>query len=181
MLWRMVYVDRDYEDDYPTCELTYVALNCFHKSQPAEDVTAALDLTPTRLEPIGWQRSPRTKPRDDTHWSLSSEGRIQSRDFRRHLDWLLDQLEPQERTLVALQHDGWSMNVSVYWLSRLGHGGPELWPRQMASLAAMNLQIWFDVYFADVDDRPLAPGELTIDFQRAASHWRRFGAGESKN
>src|SRR5207253_2980971 len=76
-------------------------------------------------------------------WFLSSEGVVQSRDARRHIDWLLDQLEPASRALQKLQTAGCWMEISCYWLSRSGHGGPTLSPYQMSRLAALRLEIEF--------------------------------------
>jgi hypothetical protein len=39
------------------------------------------------------------------------------------------------------------MRVNCVWWSAAGHGGPTLWPEQMAALAALNLECSFDVYF----------------------------------
>jgi hypothetical protein len=48
---------------------------------------------------------------------------VDSRDFRRHLDWLLDQLDGRTESLLALQESGWTAYASVYWLSRSGTVG----------------------------------------------------------
>ncbi|MCB9870150.1 MAG: DUF4279 domain-containing protein [Planctomycetes bacterium] len=81
-------------------------------------------------------------------WFLSSETHVESRDARRHLDWLLDQLEPASTPLHQLIRDGANADVSCYWLSVGGHGGPALSPSQMLRLGRLELCCWFDVYFA---------------------------------
>lgn len=56
---------------------------------------------------------------------LSSEGRVDLRDLRRHLDWLLDLLEPAAAPLLELQRvPGLTMRIHNVWWSAQGHGGP---------------------------------------------------------
>jgi hypothetical protein len=65
---------------------------------------------------------------------------------RRHLDWLLDQLLPLKATLDSLRADGASLDVSCFWVSAFGHGGPEVAPAQAAKFATLDLSFWFDFY-----------------------------------
>ena len=44
------------------------------------------------------------------------------------------------------------MTVNCIWYSRSGHGGPTLWPEDMADLARLNLECTFDVYFLSDDE-----------------------------
>lgn len=172
--------EREYHDDYSGCASTYVALIARHWSEPASRVTEALELTPTREQ----EARPRIERPGDVPmaakmhvWQLSSESFVQSRDFRRHLAWLLAHLDDRHPALDHLRERGWQTDVSVYWLSRHGHGGPSLWPEQSAALGKLGLEIWFDVYFDESPEasNPMAPGELTQNFQRLTRHWRRFG------
>lgn len=48
MLESMWDDDREYNDDYATCERTYVTLCVYHESQPSASVTEALGLVPDR-------------------------------------------------------------------------------------------------------------------------------------
>ena len=90
---------------------------------------------------------------------------------------MLEMLEGKDPEIETLRAAGWDMDVSVYWESRHGHGGPALWPEQSARLGALGLEIWFDIYFHDGDDleQPMGDGELTQNFRRLTRHWRRFG------
>jgi hypothetical protein len=115
-----------------------------------DEVSRFLDLAPTRSVTRG-------KPIVDgpsmgvvsklNGWFLSTEERVDSKDLRRHLDWLLDALSRHHDRLLALQAmpDVW-MDVSCYWLSKSGHSGPTLSPKQMRSLCDLNLEVWFDCY-----------------------------------
>ena len=56
-------------------------------------------------------------------WFLSSEGRVTSRDCRRHIDWLVEQIAPHRDALRALLRDGTRADVSCFWVSASGNGG----------------------------------------------------------
>ena len=172
-------VNREYDDDYLGCARTYVGFTVRHWTASSEDVTATLGVEPTDLtaarrreEQPGIALAARPNS-----WHFSTATLSESRDFGRHLDILLETIGDKSDELSALRSRGWAMDISVYWLSRHGHGGPALWPDQSASLGQLGLEIWFDIYFDDSEDldRPLGPGELTQNFRRAARHWRKFG------
>jgi hypothetical protein len=72
--------------------------------------------------------------------------------MRRHLDWLLSRIEPRADAIHALRSDGCCMDVSCFWVSASGHGGPSVLPAQMGPLARLGLELWFDVYLGDGQD-----------------------------
>ena len=130
-----------YLDDYATCAETYATVRIYTGKISPEFVTAALGLQPTKLLRLG---------KDDSRlngWLFSSKGSIESRDLRRHLDWLLERLVNQHAELRRLQSNPevW-MDVLCYWRSSQGHGGPTLSPKQTKMLADLNLEIGFDLY-----------------------------------
>ena len=134
--------------NYQSCELTYVELLVYPTS-PADTITSMLDIPPTSkqdkgdlvVNSHGNEREAKT-----TYWSLSSQGKVLSKDVRHHLTWLLEQLTRKELALARLQkQDGLRMTVNCVWWS-LGSGGPTLWPEQMAALAKLNLECTFDIY-----------------------------------
>jgi hypothetical protein len=93
-------------------------------------------------------RSRRAKPAQINGWFLTSKFAVVSRDTRRHLDWLLDHLAGREDALKLLQSEGCRMDICCFWASASGHGGPTLSPHQLKRLAALDLEIWFDVYLS---------------------------------
>jgi len=144
-----------YDDDYATCLRTYATLCVYPEGIDPTEITKRLG-----LEPSTWQRRGELSRRTDggppslaplDGWFLSSKDRVDSRDSRRHLDWLLDRLKPQSDVLLRLQDQGCRMTVSCYWLSRYGHGGPTLPSLQMKRLADLNLELLFDFYDAGED------------------------------
>jgi len=80
-------------------------------------------------------------------WLLSSKGTVDSLDVRRHVDWLLERIFDRRTELIALQSQpGVWMDFFCYWRPRDGHSGPSLSPKQMKTLADLNLTIGFDCY-----------------------------------
>jgi hypothetical protein len=88
-------------------------------------------------------------------WSISSEGKVSSKDLRDHLDWLLNVLEGRRDGLFRLQAmPDVRMNVLCVWWASEGGGGPVLWPEQMQGLAMLNLECAFDFqYYGDKEER----------------------------
>lgn len=86
-------------------------------------------------------------------WFLSSETHVVSKDLRRHLDWVLDQIEPAASSLRALGNaPGVRIEIYCSWWSATGNGGPTLSPPQFRRLADLGLECVFEVMsFPDED------------------------------
>ncbi|OAI39164.1 hypothetical protein AYO38_08045 [bacterium SCGC AG-212-C10] len=159
-------MDADYDDAYPTCEGTHATVRMYHDADSPDDVTRALGVEPSQMQ--------RSDGRVPSAWLLQSEDEVTSRDLRRHIDWILARLSHcASRDFDLLFSHGWTGDVSCFWVSKSGHGGPTLNPVQMARLGALGLRVSFDIYGAEPHDRPLDRGELTSDFNRARRHWFR--------
>lgn len=133
--------------DHATCQATHATLRIYPESLDPVDVTARLGIEPTRCQRRGEPLKPGGRPAKLHGWVLSSEGVVDSRDVRQHLDWLLSALVPRAEALLALQAEGCRMDVSCFWVSASGHGGPTVRPDQMGALARLKLQLGFDVHF----------------------------------
>lgn len=142
-----------YDDGYGTCLETRCELRIYPGDLEPQEVSRQLGIEPTLVNVAGRVRVnslglERTIPKNG--WFLSSEADVDSLDLRRHLDWLIHRLKPAGESLKRLQQvPSVSMNVTCAWYSRSGHGGPTLWPEQMAALAALGLECGFDVYFVE--------------------------------
>lgn len=134
----------EYNDDYPTCASTCATLRIYPGSISPDEITARLHVAPSSTQNAE-ARPPGVKD-CASGWFLTSEDAIASKDVRRHLDWILDQIGDKATVFASLRDDGVCADISCYWLTASGHGGPSLWPRQMAVLAALGLEIWFDFY-----------------------------------
>ncbi len=151
------------DDSDPSCERTDATLAIYHVDPTL--VTEKLSVTPTSSQGIGVARvMPSGKEVIGTtnSWLLSSEKEVISKDLRRHLDWLLDRLEPTGAQLRELQQfPGAKMTIWCVWWSAVGRaGGPTLWPEQMDRLARLNLEIGFTfAYYGDDDEKGMPPQE----------------------
>lgn len=138
-----------YDDDYPTCARTYCSLSIHHDERDPEPITALLGLQPTRTQTKG-----RTVTRPGgkvftppvSLWTVSTKGVVDSRDFRRHLDWLLDRLVGKDDALAVLRSDGHRAVVWCYWATAEGHGGPMVPAAMMRRLGQLEIELWFDFY-----------------------------------
>ena len=132
-------------DDYPTCEKTYVTLRVYHDSADPSQISSALGIEATDQQRRGesYERRGVSRTYPLSGWFLRSKDHVESYDSAKHLDWLLQQLQPHRETLKELHSQGWRMDIACFWDSHSGHGGPDLLQR----LAAMGIELWFDVYF----------------------------------
>jgi hypothetical protein len=113
----------------------------------AIDATSAVSVKPI-AEPLGCDRFRLGKLNG---WFLSSEGRVESRDPRQHLDWFFDRIESIRAKLIPLLQAPdvraevstivWSKNGSHLLLT---HG-------DVSKLAALGIPVWFS-YAAYGDD-----------------------------
>ncbi|MEO1283110.1 MAG: DUF4279 domain-containing protein [Pseudomonadota bacterium] len=137
-----------YSDDYPTCVATHSSLRIFSERLTPDEITAALEQKPTRSFTRGDLFGKNNQLRKTTGWLYSTEKLMKSRDTRRHLDQILAVLKGKQTSLDKLVSDGCSVDVMSFWLS-IGHGGPIIEPEQMHQFSALNIRVWWDVYFDD--------------------------------
>lgn len=132
-----------YNDDYKTCSTTYATLRIIGLSP--DEVTLRLGLSPTDSFVRGDVRN--AAPMRHDGWFLSSKDAVDSKDVRRHLDWILDQLATQRDALRVLVDHGAKIDITGYWVSAHGHGGPIISAVQLKKLADLEIDVSFDVYF----------------------------------
>ena len=137
--------------DYPTCECCFTTLYIETGDVDPNRVSEILNLQPTSIQIRGEARanmfSRRINPLNG--WSFSSEGFVESKDLRKHLDWLFDNLSDRKTEIECLRQLGCDLRVSCYWLSKAGHGGPTLSKSQIKSLAEFEFDICLDIYFVE--------------------------------
>jgi len=146
-----------YVDNYETCERTLAELRIYSNVIAPTEISRRLGLRPSSSVEKGQvpavTRTGRSNVGQTNSWILSSDGKMTSRDARRHLDWLLDQLEPVKAELVVLQDtNDVQMHVMCIWWSAFGHGGPIFWPSELLRLSALNLELEID--FAHFGSEP---------------------------
>jgi hypothetical protein len=143
-----------YDDDYASCEETYVTLRVYSDDIDPEAISARLGITPSKSQVRGSHPPTTAAPVvPKAHgWFLSSKGHVQSRDSRRHIDWLLDHLEPALPALRELLAHGARADISCFWVRAWGHSGPTLSQPQLARLAATGLDFFYDIYSGGSED-----------------------------
>lgn len=140
----------EYNDGYDTCATTYATFRAYTGEVEPDEVSRLLGMNPTGSVTQGKMivNGPaKGKISKLNGWFLSTKGQIDSKDLRRHLDSLLEILAAHGDELQTLQAmPNVTTDVSCYWLSKSGHSGPTLSPKQMRMLCQLNLEIWFDCY-----------------------------------
>jgi hypothetical protein len=142
----------EYNDSYPTCSRTWVTLCIFLPDTIRPDeITQKLGVQPSKTHMTGevYKGKVRNWP---TAWFLESAERVESKDVRRHVDWVLEQVEPKAEIFSQLQSDGAEIHLSCFWGSATGQGGPMLDPKLLKRIALLNIGITFDIYFEGDDD-----------------------------
>jgi len=136
-------------DDNPDIDRAVAELRVYPGAMGPGEVSKRLGVAPTETLTIGQPVKPESERRANCNgWFLTSEGRVGSKDIRRHLDWLIDELRPAREALLALQKEP---NVRMFvfcaiWTNGQG-GAATLWPEHMRALADLNLECSFE--FAD--------------------------------
>ena len=140
----------EYNDAYDTCAETYATFRAYTGEVEPDEVSRLLGMKPTgsvtqgKVIVTGPSKGKISKLNG---WFLSTKGQVDSKDLRRHLDSLLEALTAHSDQLLTLQGmPNVTTDVSCYWLSKSGHSGPTLSPKQMRMLCQLNLEIWFDCY-----------------------------------
>lgn len=136
----------DYDDQFPTCLKTYATLRIFSNDIPAEEISTSLGVTPSTCFNKGEGFGSRGLKRKLNGWFLTTEGILESKDCRRHLDWVLASIESKKDKFIELREKLVEVDITCFWLSG-GQGGPIISSLQMKQLGALEIDIWWDVYF----------------------------------
>ena len=144
------------DDSYPSCVRTNASLLVYTKSSSPDVVTERLGHQPTSIHYKGQRirnSYGRERQTNTNLWALSSHGRVESMDLRRHINWVTSQVLPVARELKALLAEAdMRALISCNWWSRTGLGGPLLSPDQMRAIADLELECGLDVMFMEGDD-----------------------------
>lgn len=137
---------QDYDDDNKYCLRTYSTLRIFTGEGSPDAVSQQLTVAPTRI----WHRESdeTVVARNRNGWFLTSRGAVESRDTRRHIDWLLQVLAGHSDYLRGIREAGGDTNIICFWhAAGLSEGGPSLTPTQMALLAELGVAVSWNIYF----------------------------------
>lgn len=153
----------DYSDEYSACSETFSTLRVYHDSISPSEVTARLGIRPTRQTVKGEKRGKSSKIFANNGWFLESSKSVDSRDSRRHIDWIVDQLWNKKEEIPKMLQEGFKIDISSFWVSTSGNGGPTISPYQMARLADLQIEVWWDIYFSDDDSIRIEEAEQPVD------------------
>ena len=118
-------------------------------------LTPVDDLDATCLETWAELRLRTPDRSGSTETLLSSRGKVDSRDLRTHLDWLLGEIADRSQISAELRRSPSRAEVFCPWL---GDGGPTIWPAQVRAIAALGLDLALDYTYVDVFSNE-APGD----------------------
>ena len=118
-----------YYDDYESCLKTYITLRIYTKEIDPNYVTNFLDIEPSEVIIKGQKRKTSVNG-----WFLSSEEKISAKDCRKHFDWLISIIYSKKEQLDELRKNGFDIDISCYWGSMYGSGGPTLSSYQLVNL-----------------------------------------------
>ncbi|POS00575.1 uncharacterized protein DUF4279 [Flavobacterium croceum DSM 17960] len=136
-----------YNDNYETCAETYVTLRIYSDEQSPNELTEYLGIQPSKTHVKSQKNELQTnKSIEHNGWFLTTDGKVNSKDSRRHIDFLADKLLPINFKIKELISKGAKIDISCYWLSENGQGGPTLSPQQLSKLGSLGLDFWFDIY-----------------------------------
>jgi Domain of unknown function (DUF4279) len=134
-----------YDDSYPTCDETYVTLCMYPKEVDPREISKWLGLEPSSIQICG-ETKIGSRAVQINAWFLSSKGKVNSKDSRRHLDWVLDQIGGKDKVLNAILEKGTKANLCCFWRTKHGHGSPVQSPDQMRKIGKLGLELWYDFY-----------------------------------
>ncbi len=140
-------------NDYPSCLETRATLRIYSKTVSPIEITRRLGIEPTHSQNIG---EPLHKDKIKINgWFLSSKGHVKSHDSRKHVDWIFKRIGNKTKVLKYLQKNKCRMDISCYWLSRSGNGGPTISPKQSYLLSKANIDLGYDFYAVEVLEKIL--------------------------
>ncbi len=149
----MAQKDKEYIDDYGTCDTTHVDLRIYSDILTSHEISCRLGIEPDKKRDKGSVRKSvlgNVFVADKTTWIFSTEKKVNSRDMRRHMDYLLQALADSKDAIRQLQKEpGICIDVWCVWWSAHGHGGPTLSWDEMRELSELQLDFCLDVYFIE--------------------------------
>lgn len=133
--------------DEPKDNRVYVTLRVYHDDLDADHVGRLLGLEPTLLHRRGHPiREGGRRIAQTSKWFFTSKGCVASKDFEDHIEWLLDRLVGKDEAVRRLRGEGYTLEVSCYWLHAELGSILTLRPPVMKRLVELDLSIWIDAY-----------------------------------
>lgn len=140
-----------YDDEYHNCAKTSASLRIAGDTLDPAAITQALGIEPSwgwrkgEMRDVRTQRVKKTIRQRIGIWGLGTDGVVESRDLRRHLDSILEKTQGKAAVFEHLRSQGYKTDVYCIWYSA-GQGGPMLSPENMAGLSRLGLELGIEFY-----------------------------------
>ncbi len=144
-------IQTPYDENYGTCAYAHAWLRVMHETVDPDEVSQVLAVIPTSVQRRGDPKTRGPGFLSRGSWFLSTEGLIESKDARHHLDWILARIADKKAAFAQLHARGYLIDLCVRWDSLTGHGGPTISPNQMRALSDLEIELWFDVYVGNLE------------------------------
>lgn len=138
-------IEPDANEPYPP----YASLNLWGENLNPQKVTETMGISATR----SFQRGDMRK--DGTSWPhgiwfLDSKEQIQSLDPTKHLEWILEQIEPVQLKLSeVVQEQSLDAEIGIFWIMPTSHEYLIISPDLAKRISATNLRLEISVYSPD--------------------------------
>ena len=88
-----------YDDNYDTCEQTYSTLRVYSGDISPNIITIKLNIDPSSTQEKGkFKRFGKMeKEIKKNGWFLTSENQVESKDTRRHIDWIINHIKSKKK------------------------------------------------------------------------------------
>jgi hypothetical protein len=133
-----------YDDNSAGCEETFARLDIVDEILDPGEITQLLSISPSEIIFKNDLLEGNEDHQPCSGWFLSSEGILDSKDSRHHLDWILDLISDKKDEFAELHNRGYSVNITIIWVSYDGCGGPTITPYEMAILSDLKIKLWFN-------------------------------------
>ena len=140
-----------YFDDYATCESTFATFLVSSVDLDWDAISKILGVEPTRINDRARLRASECNRQLVHVWMFSTLNLVESRDLRRHLHFLLPMLSERSIELSKLRELGCRTEISCFWSSAAGHGGPIIDTQSSQIIGSLELDIWFDFFDASAE------------------------------
>lgn len=125
------------------CAQAYASIVLVGPELSPEAVSRWVNLKADFQAAVGETKPARTSPRVEAIWSISSEGHVDSTNLEDHIEWLLDLMPDGLRSMLP---PSTRCEISCFWISASGHGGPDISSMILSRLARFGFDLTFDFY-----------------------------------
>lgn len=132
--------------DFKSCSRTYSTLSIYHSSADPHLITDILQIVPDRTNLAG-EKLASKRISKNSGWFLSTLDKVDSKDLRAHLEYLLQIVIPKVEQIKELIASEYKLAIWCFWESANGNGGPIIDHELMKSLSLVPIDLYFDIYF----------------------------------